>query len=485
MLSQTTNSSQSGIRRTAVSLRFSNEEIQLSGRRLFVGGQPVLLGARAFDVLSLLMQHPGRVVTKKELLEAAWPSLIVEENNLQVQISTLRKVLGHDSITTIPGQGYQFTAPFSSARGTPPAPSDTQPEPQTAPPSGQAGPVVATDVNMPPAAAPPAPATRRRAGLALALAVLLASGMGAWRLHGAMSPDAASALPGAGAALAVDRSVAVLPFMDMSEKKDLEYFSDGLSEEVMHLLSRVPELHVAARTSSFSFKGRSVDLPTIARELQVANVLEGSVRRSGNDLRITAQLVRADNGYQLWSQTYDRKLGEIFRIQEEIAASVAQALHLSLMGESLPKATATKSMEAYNLYLQGRSLQLHASTQADWENADEYARRAVSADVTFAPAWAFFSRVLSTRAQLGYIPSENGWEAARQAALRSLALDPGLREGHIAMASILIRHDWNWAQAQTQIEGVLQQEPANAHALSWAGYLALALGQKERAIGFY
>jgi len=217
----------------------------------------------------------------------------------------------------------------------------------------------------------------------------------------------------------------------------------------------------------------------------VRYVLEGSVRRSGNELRITAQLVRADNGYHLWSQTYDRKLGDIFQIQDEIAANVVQALHLSLLGDSLPKSTTTKSMEAYTLYLQGRSLQRNASTRADWDNVDEFARHAVSADVTFAPAWAFFARVLSQRAQLGYIPSENGWEAARTAAMRSLTLDPNLREGQIAMASILLRYDWNWPAAQKQLETVLQLDPGNPLALSWAGYLSLAMGQKDRAIAYY
>ncbi len=447
-------------------VRSGNDDVRLSGRQLLVGGQPVHIGARAFDVLSLLMKHRERVVTKEELLEAAWPGLVVEENNLHVQINTLRKVLGRDAITTVPGQGYQFTASWDSDSGTRSDLGSRDITPQTELSAGQPSAAAGTPVD----AAAPKPRSaflRRGAWLALVLATLLAIGFGQWRLLGPRPKAETSAPPGGSPAKAVDHSIAVLPFVDMSEKKDLEYFCDGLSEEVLDLLGRDPQLHVASRTSAFSTKYKSVDLPTIARMLGVANVLEGSVRRSGNELRISAQLVRANDGYRLWSQSYDRKLGDIFQIQDEIAASAVQALHLSLLGQSLPSSTSSKSMEAYTLYLQAQSLLMHTRTKADWEKVDEYAHRAISADATFALAWAFFSRVLSTEAQLGYIPSKNGWEAARQAAVRSLALEPALLEGHAAMAGILIRHDWNWAAAQKQIDWVLQQDPDNAFA--WAG----------------
>jgi TolB-like protein/DNA-binding winged helix-turn-helix (wHTH) protein/Flp pilus assembly protein TadD len=492
-------------------VRFGNDDVRLSGRQLLVGGQPVHIGARAFDVLSLLMKHQERVVTKEELLEAAWPGLVVEENNLHVQINTLRKVLGRDAITTVPGQGYQFTASWDTESGTRSDLGSRGITPQTELSAGQPSAAAGTPVDAP-APKPRSAFLRRGAWLALVLATLLAIGFGQWRLLGprpkaetSASPGTnpgiigigveqllgsrpqaeTSAPPGGSPAKAVDHSIAVLPFVDMSEKKDLEYFCDGLSEELLDLLSRDPQLHVASRTSAFSIKYKSVDLPTIARMLGVANVLEGSVRRSGNELRISAQLVRADDGYQLWSQSYDRKLGDIFQIQDEIASSAVRALHLSLLGESLPRSTSSKSMEAYTLYLQAQSLLMHIRTKADWEKVDEYAHRAISGDATFALAWAFFSRVLSAEAQLGYIASASGWEAARQAAVRSLALDPALLEGHAAMAGILIRHDWNWAAAQKQIDWVLQQDPDNTFAMGWAGYLAQALGHQDRAIAFY
>ena len=434
---------------------------------MFLDGKALCIGARAFDVIQLLYARKGQIVSKREILETAWPGMIVEENNLQVQISNLRRVLGHDAIATIPGLGYQLTWP------DPPAP-----DPQ-APPAPAASPVN-TGQNR---------AKRHHArhiGIALAcLATLAALWTGLRSNHPDMtSPRDASAASATD--LRAPRSVAVLPFSDMSEHKDLGYLSEGISEELLNLLSRIPDLRVAARTSSFSFRDKSEDLPSIARKLQVAYVLEGSVRRSGNSVRISAQLVRADSGYQVWTQTYDRQLGDLFQVQEEIAAAVTQQLQRSLLGQATaPVATDGPRQGAYTLFLQGRSLLMRAHTKADWGNVDEYARRAISADVTFAPAWALFSQVLAERTQLGYVLPESGWEAARQAATRSLALDPDLLDGQLAIANIVLRHDWNWAAAQDQIETVMQHDPGNALALVWAGDLALAMRSRKKAISYY
>ena len=164
--------------------------------------------------------------------------------------------------------------------------------------------------------------------------------------HKAATP-AASKIP--------EHSIAVLPFADLSARKDQEYFSDGLAEELLNLLSKVPGLQVAARTSAFSFKGHAVDVPTIGRQLMVANVLEGSVRKVGNHLRVTAQLERADNGYQIWSETYDRELGDVFKIQDDISAAVVKALKVSLLGAAPPRSTSTQNPDAYLVFLQGRA----------------------------------------------------------------------------------------------------------------------------------
>jgi len=173
-----------------------------------------------------------------------------------------------------------------------------------------------------------------------------------------------------------DRSIAVLPFVDMSEKKDQEYFSDGLSEQLIDMLTQIPDLRVPARTSSFYFKARSEDIPTIARRLLVAHVLEGSVRKSGQQLRITAQLVRADNGYHVWSETYDRRLDDVFKIQDEIAAAVVRALKLRLLDSPSSRDRRTANPEAYNQYLIGRQFFVRGNWE-DYRRAMQAYRKAV------------------------------------------------------------------------------------------------------------
>jgi adenylate cyclase len=283
-----------------------------------------------------------------------------------------------------------------------------------------------------------------------------------------------------------DKSVAVLPFLDMSEKKDQEYFSDGLSEEVLDLLARIPELHVVARTSAFSFKGKSDDIPTIARKLLVTNVLEGSVRRSGNHLRITAQLVRADNGYHLWSQTYDRKLDDIFKIQDDIAGSVVQALKVALLEGSPPKATETQSTEAYTLYVQAKSMISRANTQGEYEKVADYLQRVLKLDPKFAPAWALLSKVHSYRAEESTSgPLAQDIEEARRAARQALALDPLLPEAHQAMKIILSAFDWDWTGAQAEAQRALALDPGNSDVVLSAGVLAFVLGQYDKALTFF
>src|SRR4030095_11833322 len=169
------------------------------------------------------------------------------------------------------------------------------------------------------------------------------------------------------------KSIAVLPFTDMSEQGDQEFLADGMAEEIINLLAKVPDLLVPARTSAFYFKGKSTKVPDIARELGVAHVLEGSIRRSGDHLRVTAQLVRADTGYHLWSETYDRELRDVFEVQDDIANAVVQALQIKLMGGELSgRKGGTQNLEAYQLYLRARSAVLYQQTQSSFDAADEY-----------------------------------------------------------------------------------------------------------------
>src|SRR5262249_33960356 len=197
-----------------------------------------------------------------------------------------------------------------------------------------------------------------------------------------------------------ETSIAVLPFVDMSQAKDQGYFSDGISEELLNLLTKVPPLKVAARASSFSFKGKGVEIREIARQLHVANVLEGSVRKSGEQLRITAQLVRAAEGYHLWSETYDRKMDDIFKIQDEIAGEVVKELKVKLLG-SAPKARTTDP-KAYVLYLEARELGLQGTAEA-FAKSDALLRQALEIDPRYAPAWDELARNFADKTGMGLL----------------------------------------------------------------------------------
>jgi TolB-like protein/Tfp pilus assembly protein PilF len=298
-------------------------------------------------------------------------------------------------------------------------------------------------------------------------------------------PAATEAAPGVPSSEApvqtAAKSIAVLPFADMSAGKDQEYFADGLSEELLNLLAKLPELRVIGRTSSFQFKGKNEDLRVIGQKLSVAHILEGSVRKSGEKVRITAQLIRAADGSHLWSETYDRTLDDIFVVQDDIAGEVVQALKLTLLGTALTASSKPQDPEAYNLALQGRFF-LERRGQKDLEHAVDYFRRARERDPGYAPAWAGLSQAYARQADNGFVPAADGYQRAREAAEKALALDPQLADAHLAIGSIQRSYDWDWEAADASYRTALDLEPGNAEALRHAGIQAYTLGRWGDAI---
>ena len=274
-------------------------------------------------------------------------------------------------------------------------------------------------------------------------------------------------------------SIAVLPFIDMSPEKDQEYLSDGIAEELLNLLVKIPDLQVAARTSSFSFKGKEVTIADVARELHVANVLEGSVRKSGNRVRITAQLIQTGSGFHLYSETFDRALDDVFGIQDEISAAVVEALKIKLLG-ARPKSV-EYDPEAYALYLQGRYF-FARRTRADWENAARAYEEALQIEPDYAAAWAGLSLVYANQAGAAYVDLHPGYAQARQAAQKALALDPSLPEGYLAQATIQMSYDWDWAGAEASLQRALDITPNMADAVTEMGLLQRYLGDLDQAI---
>ena len=294
--------------------------------------------------------------------------------------------------------------------------------------------------------------------------------------------DAASgASPAEAPVQAAAKSIAVLPFVNMSGDAGNEYFADGLSEELLNLLAKIPELRVAARTSAFKFKGEKIDVQEVAQKLNVAHVLEGSVRKSGNKVRITAQLIKAADGYHLWSETYDRTLDDIFVVQDDIAGEVVKALKVTLLGTALTTRSKPQDSEAYNLALQGRFF-LERRGQKDLERAVDYFRQSRERDPEYAPAWAGLSQAYARQADYGFVPVADGYRRAREAAEKALALDPQLVDAHLAMGWIHTVYDWDWAAADASFRRALDLEPGNAQALRHAGIQALTLGRWNEAI---
>jgi TolB-like protein len=277
---------------------------------------------------------------------------------------------------------------------------------------------------------------------------------------------------------ASDKSIAVLPFTDMSEKKDQEYFSDGLSEDLIDLLTKVPELHVPARASSFYFKGQHVTVAEIAKALSVAYVLEGTVRKAGATIRVRTELIRADNGYNVWSETYDRDLKDIFKVQDEIAGRVLIALKAALPAVKTSDADRTDNTEAYNQYLLGRNF-LDQFTLAGFQHGVEAFKKAIALDPNYAGAYAGLAEAEAQLADKVGDPA--GLTRAVADADRAIALAPHAENGYRVRAFLRTTFLWDWDGAQKDVDQALALDP-NGRALGSAADLAYAQGRLMDAI---
>ena len=295
----------------------------------------------------------------------------------------------------------------------------------------------------------------------------------------ATTPVASAPVPVTAAPAIPEKSVAVLPFVDMSEKKDQEYFSDGLSEELIDLLTKVPDLRVPARTSSFYFKGKSEDIAAIAEKLHVAHVLEGSVRKAGSTIRVTAQLIRADNGYHLWSETYDRDLKDVFKVQDEIAGAVVSALKLKLVPGQQANSHHTSSSEAYTQYLLGRQF-FERRNLRDWRRSIEAYRKAIELDPRYAAAYAELA--VSEYGVADYVGDTAGRQQALAASETAVALAPDEPDGYVARGYLRSVLSWDWTGAQADYAKALALNPDDNKVQRRYGILLEKLGRLPEAI---
>lgn len=466
-------------------------------RLMLRDGEPLALTPKVFDTLVCLVRNRGRLLTKDEILKEVWPDTFVEEVNLAVNVSTLRKLLGESPqearyIVTVPGRGYRFAAAVQKATSEPG--DDHIPnrgKGSTAPVVLDAGTTqqgfAELDLQKPNGAghsvAMPIPSPKirfRNLSVSVAVAILLAAAVGSflWLEQKKKNAAAMSAT-----------SVAVLPFADLSPGKDQEYFSEGLADELINDLAKVPGVRVVARSSAFQFKGKSEDLRSVGHKLGVADILDGSVRREGNRVRIMAELVKADDGFQLWSATYDRNMEDVFNVQDEIARSATTALQPKLLGAhvgavAIPSERTPKS-EAYQAYLQAQAFFGSGEDSGNLERALASADEAIRFDPDYAPAWALRSYVRVTMAAFNVTQMEAGYARARQDANRAIALDPRLATGYLALGWIQMMHDWDWKQAEASLDKAAQLEPGSVEVLRYRSSLLRTLGRQEEAIELY
>jgi transcriptional activator of cad operon len=427
-------------------------------------GSTIKVEPRTMRLLLCLAEHAGQVVSVDQLLAEVWKDVVVGPDSVYQAVAGLRRILGDDPkdpvyIANVMRRGYRLVAPVAPW-------SDSVGQRATVPlgEAEDAGKVSA-------------PVTTRSRFLPQVITAVIVLTLGAgtflarsvWR----SSHPAAVAIS--------DKSVAVLPFLDLSEKKDEEYFADGMSEELIDVLARVPDLRVPARTSSFYFKGKQATLSDIAKALGVSHVLEGSVRKSGDTLRITAQLIRVDTGYHEWSETFDRPTADVFKVQDEIASEVVRVLKISLL--PVPRAPVpTANITAYTLYLRARALEMGGGPD-DYVLAEKYIQQSLALDPKFAPAWADLAQIIvadeSWSSRDSYVQA---CTRGRKAIDEALKLGGAISDSHRVLANVLYNCDWDWNGAEAEYQRALALDPGNADTLRQYATLAWLIRRPQQAM---
>lgn len=469
-------------------------------------GQTVKLEPRAMRVLVCLAERPGEVVSVSQLLDVVWKDLVVTPYSVYQAVAALRRAFGDDSknptyIANVTRRGYRLVAPVEAGA---PAPVDP-----ARPRAGHAA-TDAEEPRMPPKdgleeSAPDSSAEQHSAGLRIGLPagwilimLLVAAGCALWLIsrlgqeHGAQVTATAAnraTTPGLGAAAPITppaHSIAVLPFVNLSGDPGQQYFSDGLTEEVLNSLTRISQLQVAARTSSFSFQGEHPDIATVARKLNVESVLEGSVRRSGNMIRVTAQLDNALTGFHLWSRTYDRDLGDVLKLQTEIADAVAGALEVTLLGDTPAKIElgGTHNPAAFDAYLRGAQAARSANQVKDRETAIAAYTQAIHMDPGYALAFAGRSRLYTAYATSDATGAaiRDSFYKAEADAREAIRLAPELAEGHVALGHFLSDGALDFTQARAAFGRALALAPGDATVLRLSSKFLASIGQFDESI---
>lgn len=430
------------------------------------GGRPVPLAPKALDTLLTLVEQRGHVIEKGELLNRVWPNTFVEEATLTQNIFTLRKALGdspdgHAYIETVPRRGYRFVAPVRLVNG------------------GRAleGPVgVAAHGANPSVSARTRPALART--FAIAAIVLALSLLSGWYVTRHRSGRRAS--PTAGRIM-----LAVLPFQNLTGDPQQDYLSDGFTEEMITQLGRMypQRLGVIARTSAMQYKGKEKPADQIAQELRVDYILEGSLRRESNRLRISAQLIQAKDQTHLWAANYDRDMRDVLKVESEVADAIARQIEIKLPPATLARLASDHTIdpEAYQLYLQGRFF-LNKRTAEGLERSGDLFQRAIAIDPNYVKAYAGLADSFILLGAFEVKAPAEAIPRGRAAALRAIEIDEGSAEAHASMGFILSRFDWSWLDAEREFQRAIDLDPNYTTAHHWYALHLIGLGRSNEAI---
>jgi TolB-like protein/DNA-binding winged helix-turn-helix (wHTH) protein/Flp pilus assembly protein TadD len=484
--------------------RFGSFTVDLISRELRNNGHNIHLQEKPFQILVILLDHPGELVTREEFRQRLWPSdtFVDFEHSINTAIKKLREALEDDAeeprfIETLPRRGYRFIAPVEGSgedrSTTRPVPPDLHNAVPDAPREGEGWHLFGTDAVMDPRRLDReiysgsanaeankgrsmwrAGSPRRRFALATAAILVLAvAGAGGWYWRAQRDAHATTTTP----------SIAVLPFADLSPNHDQEYFSEGLAEEILNDLAKIPNLKVAARTSAFQFKGKSGDPWVIGQKLNAANLLEGSVRRDGNRVRITVQLIKANDGFHLWSESYDRDLKDILAVEDNIAKAVTSALQFKLLTGRSPTTptSGTTNPEAYESLLQARYF-LHMQDEESGRKALDYANKAIQFDPNSASAYALRANIELGFGGMAWMDLPEAAEKARRDTEKAIALDPNLADGYRILSMIQSWFESNCREAEAPLRKALELAPRDPDNLAQSALLAMCQGRLEEAV---
>ncbi len=447
-------------------LRFGVFELDPAVPELRRRGRRVHLQEMPLRALEMLLERPDELVSRETFYAHLWPndSSGVLDDNLNTAIAKLRLALNDSAhhpryIETVPKRGYRFVAPVTSA-GDAPAPS------------------AAVPADPPPAQSARRRFWSRRAIVSVAVSALLAAIVLAALVIGLSSR---SGTTGAAAGTRI-ATLAVLPFINESRDPADEYFSDGLSEELIGRLARSENLRVVSRTSAFAVKGEGLDAREIGRILGADALVEGSVRRNGERLRISVHLVDASNGYQLWSQSYDRRIGDVFAVQEDIALSVANTLTGRLLGPAEAQALMVPGTDpvAYDLYLKGRYY-WHKRTESGLRAALDFFDEAVQRAPDYAPALVGLADAYAVLGFYDFVAPANAWPRAQELARRTLEIDPENASAQATLGYAALYYDWDIETAEAHFRQAIALRPGYSKAHQWYANLLVAAGRFDEA----